>query len=187
MKFPYRASSWRARVALPGSLAIIGMVVLALAAYLIAGDLTPRQEPVGWLILLGMAVIIIWQAVLHAGHGLVTGADLSLNDEQLTLDLALGGTVRARRDDLRPEDAVRYLYRLGKPERTKGSLIRPRRRYREALLVPVDAVEGWRLPLRIVAIMVTGGREKMGVVVTPDHEGYRSLLRAIGAKEVGAD
>jgi len=180
MQFPYRPSSWRARVALPGALTVIGLVILALLAYLVAGDLSPREEPVGWLILVGMAVIIIWQSLLHAGHGLVAGADLELVGDRLTLHQAGGLEVWVSVDDLRPADAVRYIYRLGKPERVKGSLIRPRRRYRDAWFIPVDAATGWRLPLRSVAIMVTGGREKLGILITPDHENYRKLLEAIG-------
>lgn len=181
MEFRYRASSWRAQVALPGALTIIGLVIAALVAYLVAGDLSPREEPVGWLILLGMGAIIVWQSLLHAGHRLVAGADIVLAEDRLTLQMPGGRDVQVTLADLRPDDAVTYVYRLGKPEHVKRPLIRPRRRYREALFVPVDAAAGWRLPLRVVALMVTGGRERLGMIITPDHADFRRLLKAIGA------
>lgn len=182
----YKPSSWRGRVALPGALTVIGAVVVVLVAYLIAGDTSPREEPTGWLILLGMAAIIIWQSVLHAAHAVVAGADLELGEDALMLHMAGGLRGRIALADIRPDGAIQYLYRLGKPERVKGPLIRPRGRYREATFLPVADFQGWRLPLRVVALMVTGGRRRWGVIVTPDHEHHYALLRKLGA-ELPAD
>ncbi|MGF1504125.1 MAG: hypothetical protein ACFB51_03160, partial [Anaerolineae bacterium] len=62
---------------------------------------------------------------------------------------------------------------------------RPRRRFRRAIFVPVEAVRhGPVWPLWACARMYAGGAARLGFLITPDHAGHHDLLAALGQPDL---
>ena len=183
MRHSYRASSWRARAALPLALGAVAAILLLLVAgavrlarAVVASGTADAGLLCGWGLLLGVGGFLLWQATLAACNALVCTADLELSEGVLVVWLAGRWPVRAEWGHIFPGRAAEVIYRLGRPVRLPGVIIRPRRRFPAALFIPVRQARGWVFPLWAVARMYGGRGDRLGFLVTPDHEQHQGLV-----------
>jgi hypothetical protein len=187
MRFTYRASNWRSRTAVPrtvgGVLVSLGLFAITLVAMVRdlagAGPSGEAGSLCGWGLLLGLLAAFTWVAGLTVSNALVTTADLELAGDALVVWPGGRWPVRVALADVEAESAAQVVYRLGKAERVKGPLIRPRRKLAAATFIPTRQVSGWRFVFWAVAQMYGGGWRGLGFLVTPDHEGHATLLEQL--------
>lgn len=133
----------------------------------------------GWALVLGLAALVVWQTLLGLCNALVVTADLALETDALVIRMTERWQVRVAPADITAGEAFEVLYRLGRAERIKGPVIRPRRRPATAVFMPVRAVSAGRVLFWAVARMYAGHRARYGFLITPDHAQNKDLLERL--------
>lgn len=185
--YPYQPSTWRARSAVLRATLSAGLSTLLFAALVgwgIYGLLHTAVDErrgmlCGWGIIIAAAALIWWQALLALSNALVVTASFSLGADGLTILLAGRWPVCVARVDIAAVEAFPVWYRLGRLQRIKAPIIRPRRRMPVAMFVPLRRVERLGVLFWAVARMYAGRQARYGFLVTPDHQHGAELLEAL--------
>lgn len=185
--YPYQPSNWRARSAVPRAVIGLIMSIVLLIALLVWGISSLRQPATdeivsmacGWGAVIGLAALIVWQALLALSNALIVTASFALSADVLTITLAGRWPVQIARADIVADKTLAVWYRLGRPQRIKAPIIRPRRRMPIATFVPARRVGRLGAIFWMVARMYAGREARYGFVVTPDHQRSESLLEAL--------
>ncbi len=185
--YSYQPSTWRARSAvlravLGAALSTLLFVALTgwgLYSLFRAGANERGGMLCGWGTIMAVGALIWWQALLALSNALVVTASFQLSADWLTIVLMRRWSVRVARADIAAAEAFSVWYRLGRPQRVKAPIIRPRRRMPVATFVPLRHVERWGVLFWAVGRMYAGRQARYGFVVTPDHQHGARLLEEL--------
>jgi hypothetical protein len=135
-----------------------------------------------------LLLVLFWQTVLAFAQVVMLRLTYQLEGDHLTLLRRGEVFMRLPLEAIKADEAAEVVYRQGKPERIGKTVLRPRRRFQRAIFLPVsrevtpdDPLAS--LGLRAVARMYAGRRARYGLLITPDHAGYATLLTALGLPE----
>ncbi len=187
IEYPYRPSNWRARSAVLRAAIGLALSAALLIALMVWGIYSLWQSATdeivgmlcGWGAVIGLVALIVWQALLALSNALVVTASFSLRADVLTITLAGRWPVQIACTDIAADKTFTVWYRLGRPQRIKAPIIRPRRRMPIATFVPVRRVGRLSAIFWATARMYAGREARYGFVVTPDHQHGEGLLEAL--------